>query len=620
MSSKFRLVYLWVEQYKNIDDKGIHFTLDYELIRNERTQEISLAKTPFGQLCDDGNNPLKLLDAYTALIGENGSGKSNLIELISFIYTTGKFPSEIDEFGKSSFCIIEDQSNNSFFLISRNSDDYAERYKKSINIEFLTELSVLNECGKTILYHPLNDLAAGTSSTVAFNSVKIESNPFTKLLSGVSDSGLAKRFSENTNKLSELKSLKHVIKDEYTRFLFLFSDFKNKLVSDKDLIEEFSVFSKSTYYAELYNLFLDEINNKQASKNQFLLAYMLIITISSVQDNIKSTKVPHLVALMIVCELFVDEIESFKLFEQRIRKYLIKEGWDKLQVGVREHYDHMKFSLGYFDFKYNELNGSHLVITFSNLEVNPAIDFICSDDWFDIGEQKRLFRGAGLPIKIEGLSSGEISIIHFLNELKSALQDSSGSTLVILDEPENSFHPEWQRNLISILNEICQQINLSPQIIISSHSPFVLSDILEGKALLLRRKSVPQDKSNKHKKFFAANIHNMLDDSFFLESTIGEAAKTKITEVISFINEPEKESLLGETIGQRIKSAQLIIDHVGDQLLSKELTKRLNKIITDNTLNPNDLASLFYKSENNPDLQNELRELSSKYNVITEGS
>ncbi len=186
MSSKYRLVYLWVERYKNIENTEIHFTLDYKLKKDDKNKTLFLDKTHFGKLCDEGNNPLAHLDAFTAFIGENGSGKSNLIELLSFIYTTGKFPDGMLDSGENSFCIIEqqDEDDRVFHFISPNSEEYAQRYAMSTKVAFSRTLTSINEFGKTILYHPLNDLAAGTSSHVVFNSVKIAANPFKKLLSG----------------------------------------------------------------------------------------------------------------------------------------------------------------------------------------------------------------------------------------------------------------------------------------------------------------------------------------------------------------------------------------------------------------------------------------------------
>jgi predicted ATPase len=627
MSSKYRLVYLWVEQYKNIVNTEIYFTLDYTLKKDEKNKVLSLDKTHFGKLCEEGNNPLAEFDVFTALIGENGSGKSNLIELISFIYTTGKFPGGITDSGKDSFCIIEqqDEEESIFFFISPNSDEYAQRYEMSTSVAFSSNLADFNEFGKTILYHPLNDLAAGTSSHVVFNSVKIAANPFKKLLSGVSSSELAKKFADNKLQLSQLSTFKHISEDPYSRFVILFSELKYKILNDESFSKQFSLFSKKTAYVKLYNAFISEIEKEEVSKSQFLLSYIFLITVSAVQNNKQYTEVPYLVALMLTCELFTDDLAVINTFGSDIQKYLTRESWHVLQEEIKKHFENMVQHFEYFDLVHNELNGSHLSISLDDIEVNSALDFICSEEWFDFEGQTRSFQGAGIPLKIDGLSSGEISVIHFLNELKTELSLTGSSCVVILDEPENSFHPEWQRCLISILLEMCQLLNVTPQIIISSHSPFILSDILEGKALLLCREKEIDGKIQKAngdnlKKSFAANIHEMLSNGFFLKSTIGDSAKAKIAEVVLFINNPNKQSKLGRTIDKRISASQLIIDHVGDQLLSSELTKRLNKIITDNTLNSEDLASLFYKSKSNASLQNELRELSSKYNVTTEGT
>lgn len=615
MSSKYRLVYLWVEQYKNIENTEIYFTLDYKLKKDDKNKVLSLDKTHFGQLCEEDNNPLENLDMFTAFIGENGSGKSNLIELVSFIYTTGKFPDGISDSGTDGFCIIEQQGEEEsiFFLVSPNSDKYAQRYEMSTNVAFSNKLADFNEFGKTILYHPLNDLAAGTSSHVVFNSVKIAANPFKKLLSGVSSSELAKKFADNKLQLSQLSTFKHISEDPYSRFVILFSELKYKISNDESFSKQFSLFSKKTAYVKLYNAFISEIEKEEASKSQFLLSYIFLITVSAVQNNKQYTEVPYLVALMLTCELFTDELAVINTFESDIQKYLTRESWHILQEEIKKHFENMAQSFELFDLDHNELNGSHLSIRLNDMGVNSALDFICSEEWFDFEGQTRSFQGAGIPLKVDGLSSGEISVIHFLNELKTELTKSGSSCVVILDEPENSFHPEWQRCLISILLEMCLQLNVTPQIIISSHSPFILSDILEGKALLL-------GSGGNFKKCFAANIHDMLSNSFFLKSTIGEAAKVQIAEVVKFINSPNEQSKLGRTIDKRISASQLIIDHVGDQLLNSELTKRLNKIITDNTLNSEDLASLFYKSKSNATLQHELRELSSKYNVTTEGT
>jgi hypothetical protein len=183
--------------------------------------------------------------------------------------------------------------------------------------------------------------------------------------------------------------------------------------------------------------------------------------------------------------------------------------------------------------------------------------------------------------------------------------------LVILDEPENSFHPEWQRCLISIIDEIYKELGVFPQTIISSHSPFILSDILAGKALLL-------GKDGSLDNCFAANVHELLVNGFFLEQTIGNAAQKEISKVVNFINEPTSSYLPGDTLDKRIQSANLIVEHVSDRLLQNELKKRLDKLVIEETVYGKNWANLLDESGSNVQLQNELRELSAKYNVTEE--
>ncbi|WP_354624259.1 hypothetical protein [Psychromonas sp. MME2] len=61
MSTKYRLVYLWVEKYKNIKDVEINFTLDYQFKKNKKDKVISLDKSHFGELSEKGSNPLAIL-------------------------------------------------------------------------------------------------------------------------------------------------------------------------------------------------------------------------------------------------------------------------------------------------------------------------------------------------------------------------------------------------------------------------------------------------------------------------------------------------------------------------------------------------------------------------------
>lgn len=613
MSSRFRLIYLWVEEYKNIKNRELSFTLDYKVVRNELDKLLRVEPTHFKELSVKGINPLKELDCFTALIGENGAGKSNLIELISYIFTTGNFPkgNGFVEENKSnkSFCIVEEitEDNVQYLLISTDSDYFVSSYSSEKTNVIIDAREGVRNFGQTILYHPLNDLAAGTASHVIFNSTKIASNPFKKLISGISDSRLAKVFSENADDLSKLKKFSYLANNEHSRLVLLLSEFEYKISSDIAFEEEFERYKSSTIFIRTRDVFLSELKSDSIRTDHFLLLYIFLISVSAVNNHIKKTNTPYTFGLLLACGVLFERFDSFEDLGAEIIEDIDNRGWTSLFKELKSHTEEVELHLKDFSHQYNEINGHHLSVALSDIKENSALDFICSQDWFDFSKtSRRSFRGASIPLKVDGLSSGEISAIHFLSKLKSELRKNNTS-LVILDEPENSFHPEWQRCLVSILDDMYNDLGISPQTIISSHSPFILSDILNGKALLLGKEKMLKNN-------FAANINEMLANSFFLESTIGQAAIGKIKQTVDLINDPQGESN-GAALSERIEMARVVINQVGDKVLQRELKRKIAKLELSLSPISKELAELLAYSESNPNLLNEIRELTEKYTV-----
>lgn len=154
-------------------------------------------------------------------------------------------------------------------------------------------------------------------------------------------------------------------------------------------------------------------------------------------------------------------------------------------------------------------------------------------------------------IPFEGLSSGERqiaytlgNIIYHLRNIVSNNEDINSSIShvtthkykyinVMLDEVELYFHPDLQRRFISLLLDSIKGLRLSSSfginITLVTHSPFVLSDIPNSNILCMSRKN----HGDAFDKTFAANIHDLFNNTFILPYTIGEYAQRKIAELIS---------------------------------------------------------------------------------------
>lgn len=152
----------------------------------------------------------------------------------------------------------------------------------------------------------------------------------------------------------------------------------------------------------------------------------------------------------------------------------------------------------------------------------------------------------GNDVAFETLSSGEkqqafvvSSILYHLGNIESVFQDNNKNRIaysnvcIILEEIELYFHPQFQKNLIKYILDGIKQMSFAHikgiQLMIVTHSPFVLSDIPTSNILALEDGM----QSKTELQTFGANIYDMLNTSFFLHnSTIGDFAQWLIGRII----------------------------------------------------------------------------------------
>lgn len=144
---------------------------------------------------------------------------------------------------------------------------------------------------------------------------------------------------------------------------------------------------------------------------------------------------------------------------------------------------------------------------------------------------------------------------------------------LIFDETELCYHPEYQRIFLSKLTYLLSQLQLNLHIhyniIITTHSPFILSDIPQSNILYLENGSIP-DYVNSIRNPFASNINDILHQSFFLKNgMMGEIARAKITGLVLFLKNYD------ERVPHRFRHdlAPTLISLIGDRFLQTKLTE-----------------------------------------------
>ena len=191
----------------------------------------------------------------------------------------------------------------------------------------------------------------------------------------------------------------------------------------------------------------------------------------------------------------------------------------------------------------------------------------------------------GAIIPLEHLSSGERQFIyltstllyHALN-LKSVPSDGSrvcyNKLNFVLDEVELCFHPEYQRLFIKKLVDQITRIGLNKKfdinILITTHSPFILSDIPTQNILCMENGEI----KDILKETFGANIYDILNNQFFMNKFVGDIAYDKIQEWINIINNMNLESISSPIIVQELQDN---INLIGDKFIRTKLRQLLKQ-------------------------------------------
>lgn len=194
----------------------------------------------------------------------------------------------------------------------------------------------------------------------------------------------------------------------------------------------------------------------------------------------------------------------------------------------------------------------------------------------------RLKNSNGKPeISYRMFSSGEKQFLQVVGAVMYHLNniDSIASTEtryrninLILEEIELYFHPEWQRlwvwNLIKMLRGITYKYIENINVILVTHSPFVLSDIPKTNVLFLK-----SGKPNYEMQMntFGANIHSLLKNGFFLPGLpMGEFAHKKIDSLFGDVNSANKK------VVEKYDDLLADIMQIGEPVLRSELLNLLS--------------------------------------------
>lgn len=486
------LVYLWVEEYKNIKNQGFNFsprfTCKYE--NGELTIE---EKKDYISIFPDNIN-------ITAIVGENGSGKS---AILSSMITKEKV-----------FCVMSE--NNQLTVYSNNI---------LINTPLKQKRST-REVFKKILYFSMDNHHLSLAKTQSRLTV-IDLSQTNQLIT------------ETYAKLQTIDFSLFNFKPYYIGYKFI-----DKWIASDYEIEEKDI--KETRLALGWDIsadtgiIVDTLRALRDLDNEYMI-YLLnkFGTIAKIFEHIDLTEKLHPKDFYLTVNYeeiqeilegmkidFVDESEFTQLISHANKMIEIK----KLRELFGENYIQLLFQrmIDELSFDYMAQNGS----SYGSLSHG----------------EKTLY-------------SFFVNLVHFNNS----------DFLFLLDEPDNTLHPNWQKSFLNEMMNILTKLKKNAHLVITSHSPFLLSDLPKENVIFLEngKQVYPNIET------FGANIHTLLSHGFFMKKGLmGEFAKNKINEVIDYLN--GKKSPIKDD-----DEAQRYIHIIGEPIVKRQLQRMLDSKRTD---------------------------------------
>lgn len=166
-------------------------------------------------------------------------------------------------------------------------------------------------------------------------------------------------------------------------------------------------------------------------------------------------------------------------------------------------------------------------------------------------------------IKYKNLSDGEHQLMHVLGSIM--LLNTSGS-LLLYDEPETHFNPDWRSQLITLINKATEEKKKEDkirkqEIFITSHSPFIVSDCRRERVFIFEKGKVRNPEMNT----YGASVNLITMKVFGKTETISEISDSKLKEIRLLFDQQQltKEQALQHTeeFGESIEKT-LLLDYL----------------------------------------------------------
>ncbi|MGD9554662.1 MAG: AAA family ATPase [Arcobacteraceae bacterium] len=544
------LVYLRNYTHNNLKASGYYFSKNYHLTFDDTTL-INYTKTNHKNIFSDNL-------VITAIVGENGSGKSSLL---NYIY----------EFSNKRYYEYEEEDANthcgSDFMIYKK-DELCIKGDRYGIFDRDYKFQSNNDSVNCVLIDYDNKVISRDSYSEYSTLFKIISVLSKKddILKYFDEKFIFKKFQLNI--IREESKYFDEKKYPYSNFFLNLKEKITTLIKSKIL-----PITASTTFPQINNELMYTTKNIELEiKISFLIKYInylqerFISQSTSNEDFLNKEenffqdldfenmfkKILEFDAKINASNIFSSDLKE----EVSVFLFFIEKLKNESDINMQSRYFYDKYNvIEYETSKTFNIKEDYILIQ----EIINKIESIKYSEFFKCFSFELLSYDSN--VIFTELSSGEQNLINkYMLILYEVLFHNI--ELILLDEPDVLLHPNWAKKFIKKLVDIITQDSILKEkqlhIIMSTHSPFILSDLPKENIIFLENgKQVNPD----IEQTFGANIHTLLSHGFFMkDGLMGEFAKGKIEEIKKFYDFNQKFKFrinAKEKIEERVKKYYL---------------------------------------------------------------
>ncbi|MCI5934130.1 MAG: AAA family ATPase [Lachnospiraceae bacterium] len=581
-----KLLYQHIENVGKIKAQDIYYSYEYNFTYDRKKKILHAEKKEDGDLLSEFYG--EHIEGITLLVGENGAGKTTIMELLALPDEKYKkrFASSYFE-GMSWFAVYK--TDNGHFVIEGEGEFFdgsnkynARQYRYGLfnNTGNFVACRLTNSRGTAtkdlLVYRPVELGIKKTYSDVLFRrgdkriSVDASADVLCRFLlhNYKIYSGHRRPEQHEIIIIQDGPSIDVEIEPRYSRKeIFMLGLLENSI--DR-IIEYCNKDYKFEKLKKMWNLERKglEINAYGGMMENDLCSFMN----DSLDEFVGRKHIPR--KYYVYYMEHIENCNQRKLYEKYAKRYykldkkmLFNKEWDLLIKEVIEYYAKRENLYQRVPDKYYiRKNCIRMEISLENEKYFNVLPFAHTYSFNSyLYDEDRLIDPV-LRTEFTSLSTGEKVFLGIFASLKENTVDMDNDSMgiICLDEPDNFLHPEWSRLFLDSLVKHLQKCDGKFQIIITSHSPLMTSDLLKRDVWCINGNGIiEQSKSG-----WMSNIHNVYQDSFYLRSTFGELGQNCFKKkIINELNAAEEQGR-GSEKNQEIME---LIDEVCDPVLKRVL-------------------------------------------------